>query len=440
MSFKFSLDDLVRMEIRHLERRGARIPTAFRSAVKKAGDDHGKLMAIYRRLCRLPRARRPYFSQSALGAILRARPRYKGARLRRAGRGRIADRIAGGWYGRAAGCILGKPLECGLTLEDIRKHLGRDFPITNYLRYAVARKVCLLRKPKLHPGITRPCSREHLKYAMEDDDLNYTLLNLILLESKGRGFATADVGEVWASHLPPGCTWGAETTAFVNFLSGLPLAEVPVHLNPFREEIGAQIRADTFGYVCPADPEGAAAMAYRDAVFSHVSEGIYGSMLFAAAIAAAFGMDKASRALDAGLAQIPENCRTAALVRQTRAWHARGLAWEEVYARIKGETPDLHAGSTENNAAYVANALLAGGGDFGQTIAIAVMQGHDTDCNGATAGSLMGVLLGRRRLPAKWIAPLADRIHTSLRGHADCRISDLVKRTVRFAMGRSGRR
>ena len=57
--------------------------------------------------------------------------------------------------------------------------------------------------------------------------------------------------------------------------------------NPYREWIGAQIRADICGYV-PRPPGAAAKLAFRDASLSHTANGIYGAMWSAALVAAAF--------------------------------------------------------------------------------------------------------------------------------------------------------
>ena len=79
--------------------------------------------------------------------------------------------------------------------------------------------------------------------------------------------------------------------------------------NPFCEWIGADIRADPWGYLAPGWPEKAAEMAWRDAYLSHRRNGIYGEMFFAAAISAAFTVDHPVEALEIGLTEIPRRLR-----------------------------------------------------------------------------------------------------------------------------------
>lgn len=57
------------------------------------------------------------------------------------------------------------------------------------------------------------------------------------------------------------------------------------------------------------------------------------------------------------------------------------------------------------------------------------MGGHDTDCNGATTGSIVGAILGAEALPVKRIDPMNDRVKSVVLGFTDSRISDLAERT-----------
>ena len=121
----------------------------------------------------------------------------------------------------------------------------------------------------------------------EDDDLNYPLLNLLLLQRHGKRFTTADVARLWLDELPAGRTFTAERVAYRNLLAGLEPPHTARHRNPFREWIGALIRADVHGWTNPGDPAAAAEQAHRDAALTHTANGVYAAMFAAAVIAEA---------------------------------------------------------------------------------------------------------------------------------------------------------
>jgi hypothetical protein len=63
-------------------------------------------------------------------------------------------------------------------------------------------------------------------------------------------------------------------------------------------------------------------------------------------------------------------------------------------------------------------------------ICLTVMGGWDTDCTGATAGALVGVLRGASSLPDKWVGAFNDRLESIVIGMTDSRFSDLAERTL----------
>jgi ADP-ribosylglycohydrolase len=84
--------------------------------------------------------------------------------------------------------------------------------------------------------------------------------------------------------------------------------------------------------------------------------------------------------------------------------------------------------------ALVAAGLLMGERQLGPTILIAVMGGWDTDCNGASAGSVLGAMTGARPLPYEWVRPLNDTLDTALsaiRESLPLRFTDLARRSVK---------
>ena len=134
----------------------------------------------------------------------------------------LANRIAGGWFGRAAGCLLGKPVE-GMSRQVIREILESNgsWPLSDYITQKGIPEKLLREHPwNRHEG--RESLRENIVCMTEDDDMNYPMINLALLESVGWEFSTEQVAEKWLGMLPVLSTFTAERVAYVNCLAGLP--------------------------------------------------------------------------------------------------------------------------------------------------------------------------------------------------------------------------
>ncbi len=372
-----------------------------------------------------PAADFPYEEPSALDEIRARRPagpRHLAAALSEQ---QLQDATLGAWQGRVAGCMLGKPVEGAsrARIVDLMKHCGVE-RMDDYLPPSA------MEAGEAAPGEgVRRLLRGNITCGARDDDVDYTIVGLRVLETCGRDFTPRDVADFWLDNLPFHKTYTAERAAYRNLVNGIQPPESATHRNPYREWIGAQIRADAFGYVCPGRPQEAADMAFRDACISHTKNGIYGEMWVAAMLAAAFVADNMPKVIEIGLSEIPENCRLADAIRQVISWHAEGLDAYEAMERVLETYADYHGVHTINNAAIVAMALLWGEKDFSRTIGLSVEAGLDTDCNGATAGSVAGALLGAGRIPNHWIEPLSDRVETAVCGLSGLTITGLAART-----------
>ncbi|NLC59019.1 MAG: ADP-ribosylglycohydrolase family protein [Armatimonadetes bacterium] len=337
----------------------------------------------------------------------------------------LFDRVYGAWLGRAAGCLLGKPVE-GWTKERIEETLRfcNAWPLDDYFPPVPPNQRGLGYDPWAASWL-----RGNIAQMPRDDDMDYPILGLHLLEEHGPLVTSEAVAQQWLTHLPYEMVYTAERVAYRNLVNGIRPPLSGCYHNPYREWIGAQIRADIWGWTNPGEPENAAAMAYADAEVSHVKNGAYGEMFFAALLAAAFVLDDIDELIGIGLSEIPAECRLAEAIQDVVLWSKESSDWEQTFARIKEKYGHYHPVHTINNAAVVVMALMHGEKDFGKTISIAVMGGWDTDCNGATAGSVIGTLLGARALPPSWIAPLNDRISSVVVGFSDVRLSELAQRT-----------
>lgn len=339
-------------------------------------------------------------------------------------------RIRGAWAGRICGCILGKPVEVlsfeqgweGLTIY--LKDTGA-LPLRDYV--------------PLEEGSTvdqrgRSCCRGHIVRAEPDDDINYSVLALMLLEEHGADFDVADVARAWLKLLPAGTTWTAERASYATLLANMADefvngADAGFDLaicsdNEFNEWIGAQIRADVYGWVCPGRPALAAELARRDASLSHRGEGVCGAMFIAALGAAIPVTNSLDAAIDMALDEIPGDCAVTRSVRFGRDM----ASCEDAVERMHQEFVELSPVHTLNNLALVVWALCSSGGDFSAGIGNAVAAGWDTDCNGATVGALLG--LGGAEIPEHWTTPWAGRVGVNLAGCSELALDDLVARTV----------
>jgi hypothetical protein len=251
-------------------------------------DDESGLRALYADVLALrPTGEWPYQEPSDLDGILAALPddaatsAVNGAELR--------DRIHAGWLGRIAGCNVGKPIEGGVGVSWPSAH------IRDYLELAGAYPL-LGYVPALDPmphGYTFKANWPHttrgnVHGSDRDDDIDYAILGLQLVERHGAALQPEHVAEAWLTYLPFNQVYTAERAVYRNLLRGIPARSAAVVDNPYREWIGALIRGDIFGWAYPGRPRAAAMLAYRDASLSHTGNGIYGEMWAAALVSSAF--------------------------------------------------------------------------------------------------------------------------------------------------------
>jgi ADP-ribosylglycohydrolase len=433
----FTADELIgllREEIIQRGQEGCNVK-GYKGRLRQAGKNLSKLETLYDRLARLKPPREMIAAEpSDLAAIRKCRPRGPRRIKSPVSAGRLRKRIRGAMLARCAGCQLGKPVE-GFSRERIWKGLkaAREFPLRNYFSQGAIKKA-----DGPLPGMKLSyCTRASFNCMERDDDIDYTILGIHYLRKYGRKFTTANVAFEWLDRLPYQMVYTAERAAYKNLVGSVPLGQVPYYHNPFREWIGAQIRADGFGYCAAGLPQLAAEFAHRDAALSHVKNGIYGEMLFAAMIAAACVCDDLDEVIEIGLSEIPRDCRLASALRDVCAWSDQNRDWKDTLAAIEAAFGHYNWVHTINNASLVIMGLKHGKMDLTRTIGIAVMGGMDTDCNGATAGSVVGAMLGEDQLPAKWIRPLRNHLRSFVVGYDNMAITDVadlafnINRTLR---------
>ena len=404
---------LVREEVNQLFEEGRDIDREkYLELINVNAENKAKLMEIYDSLCALPmRSDYKYNEPSELDEIyaesdINTLPDDKYTPVDN-------SYFRGAWLGRCIGCALGQPVEGWQSARIIEwyKNAGK-YPIKYF--------VPTVSGENRNEGLA---TDEKLCGMPLDDDTRFTVLFYKLLKEKGYDFDSWDVGSHWAWNLPFRFVCTAETQAYLNYINVdiftpwwkpenamelLKSERVNSYLNPYREWIGAQIRCDAFAYAAAGMPKLASRLAHTDAYFSHIKNGIYGEMFFAALIASAFTEKDVNKCFETALAVIPKNSRFYEDAVWARELGESDMARDELIRTLIERGSRYNWVHTINNAAFCIAAIMRYKNDFREAIAFAVECGADTDCNGATVGSFMGALLGEDGVPEDLKAGMKD--------------------------------
>ncbi len=446
-----TLAELVLQEVTQSSEEG-RDAAGFEDKVKRAGSDREALLELYWQLRRLPVVETfPYSEPNGLADIRALRPHGPRSLPLDLDSDALFDRFYGAWLGRCIGCALGKPLEQPPFMggsggrrgwQNVKLWFeGADaWPIADYTPKDSEARTEYGIDVNVHCFSTK----DDIAYMESDDDIRYTVVGLAMMEEKGRKFDAWDMGKLWHRLLPYQMMCTAETQAYLNFAQVTShmhgerpddweetIDWVRTYLNPYREWIGAQIRADGLAYAAAGQPELAAELGWQDASLSHVKNGIYGEMMIAAMIAAAFAESDPKRLVEIGLSEIPSTSRLAADVKTALELAEQLEEPESLVDALWDHFDHYHPVHTNNNAALVCASLIHGQRDFTKTLALSVMGGWDTDCNGATVGSILGAQLGADALPQHWAAPLHDTLYSSVAGFDPISIAECAHRSMR---------
>jgi ADP-ribosylglycohydrolase len=430
-----SVADLVHDELRQRIESGYDVSGIQGHLAATPADDRDRQEALYLELIKTQRRsdwryQEPNFLDDILDAMT-AHP-LEVSDPPRSPPAELGMRILGGWLGRIAGCNLGKPVENGdfWTPERIRAYLemGDAYPLRDYI-------------PALDPMPDEfqlreswpETTRGRVRGSARDDDIDYSILGVWLLERYGFQLRRDLVATAWLSFLPYLQVFTAERAVMVNLLHNVPSESVGETRNPYREWIGALIRADVCGWALPGRPGTAARLIYSDASLSHRCNGIYAAMWAATLVSLACVAATVQEAVEQSLEFVPAGSRLGEALNSVHDLYRTGCTWEAAIEAIRARFGHYGWVHSINNACLITAGLLWGGGDFASTVGLTVQGGWDTDSNAATAGSVVGTVLGATKLPPHFIKPLQDRTRSAVFGYDNSRISDLARRTINLA-------
>lgn len=306
-------------------------------------------------------------------------------------------------------------------------------------------------------------SRELGGEPLPNDDLDVQLLWLVALEELGIEVTAQRLAEYWTLYLTP--HWSEYGIAKINMRAGLVPPMSGTMFNEYKDSCGCFLRSEIWACLAPGNPRLAVRYALQDGMIDHGDgEGTYAEIFCAALESAAFVIQDVSSLIQIALTYIPENCGVAGAVREAVACYRSGKTWREardsILEKYRGlmffnmrsmiSDEDFERGfgtgqrgwDAPSNIGIIIIGLLYGEGDFGRSVCTAVNCGEDTDCTGATLGSLFGILHGIEGIPEEWIAPIGRKIKTACLnlgelgyygGQIPADVDDLTHRTIQIA-------
>ncbi|AWX43235.1 hypothetical protein HME9304_00222 [Flagellimonas maritima] len=284
------------------------------------------------------------------------------------------DKVRGGWVGKCAGGILGAPIE-------------------GYKRFN-----------------TIALNDSLFENNFANDDLDLQLLWLDMVLQKGSQVRESDFKEHWINHVA--FPWNEYGIATRNIRLGLDNPDSGSHNNNYwKQSMGSPIRSEIWGMLCAGNPEKAVFYAKMDSTLDHEGFSVEAEQYLAASAAIAFTEDDMFRILTKALKFIPKQGLCANLIRAIIFWN-REYGEDVASKKIKSLYGDADFTSAPMNIGFTILSLLNSEGKI-DNLNSALHYGHDSDCIIATAGALLGIVMGFKALPEIWKKRVGDEILVS---------------------------
>ncbi|WP_194768615.1 ADP-ribosylglycohydrolase family protein [Tamlana sp. I1] len=284
------------------------------------------------------------------------------------------NKVLGGWIGKCAGGILGAPIEGFKNFNTI------------------------------------PFTEELFATNFANDDLDLQVLWLDMLLKKGHKVRATDLNAHWKNHVDfPWCEYGIATR---NINIGLDNPNTGNHNNWYwNTGMGSPIRSEIWGMVSPGQPEKAALFAGMDSELDHFGFSVEAEQYLAACASIAFFENDLKTILEQGLNYLPADSECAIMVKQVFAWNEKH-EFDVVAGKIKSFYGDADFTNSPMNVAFTILSLLHSNNSFDFLID-AFHLGHDSDCVVATAGALLGIVLGFDAIPEVWKTRVGNELLVS---------------------------
>jgi hypothetical protein len=241
--------------------------------------------------------------------------------------------------------------------------------------------------------------------ARTDDDNDFELTHLYFMDKENiLKLPYTRIVEIWKANMNTGI-WVANKNARDLMDKGIiPPATGSVENNKAASyNLSGQFCTEAYGMISPGMPMTAADIGIYYAHIAVSGEPIQAAQYWTTLISLnSFSNGPIEQVINEALEAVDPKSAMAEVVKDAiNAYHANPVDWksarQSIYRKWIVERK-WNGNSTPSNGAMVILALLYGNGDFYKTLQYAMALGLDADCNAATAGAVIGVNLGFRKI------------------------------------------
>ena len=236
-------------------------------------------------------------------------------------------------------------------------------------------------------------SPEMINTMLPNDDLDLQVLWLDEVERHGLDFTPYDLQKRFAEACP--YDPGEYAIMRKNYKRGVyPPSSGSFSNDFYLEGMGCPIRSEIWACLSPCDTERAVELSERDGVLDHKGESVYAEKFFVALEAEAFFESDLHKLIERALEYVPADCKFRELVSDTVALCDKYKDEKVVLRKLLFKYGHPDCTNLFENIGITLLALLLGEGDLIKTGMMALNCGFDTDCTCATAGAVLGLIMG----------------------------------------------
>ncbi len=245
--------------------------------------------------------------------------------------------------------------------------------------------------------------------ARTDDDTDIEWTYHIYMEKDGvLLLPPARISEIWKKHVNRGIWCGNLYARGLMDLGIEPPLTGRIAVNPWSVfNVWGQFGTESFGVMSPGMPRTGCKIGLHYAHVAVDGEPVQATQYLDTMFALAYFESDVEKLIEAGLKATDEKSEMRQVIEDVRKWvkedpsdwKATRKLLRDKWSRFKGDTADRNG--VLLNVGAATGAILYGKGDFAETVRLCFNFGWDADCTAATAGTMIGLIKGRKWMDAQ---------------------------------------